>query len=296
MRRGMVVEQKTAMSSPALPRHLTRNAVELPRTRYAPCGDMSIAYQAFGTGPVDLVVMLGWVSHLELMWQHPSLSRFLHRLASFARVIVFDKRGTGMSDRALESMTAANRVADLEAVLDAAGSKQAVLLGIADGAGTACMFAAEHPSRVSRLVLYAASAKAPAGLEEAITTIRAEWGEPVFIERDAPSMAANAAFRNWLALFLRMSASPGTAIAMLKVDARLDLGRIAPAVRVPTLVLHRTGDRAVPVAAGKELAAQIRAARFVELAGVDHLPFVGDVEPLCAAVEAFVKADIEDID
>ena len=121
MRRGLVVEQKTVMSSPALPRRLTRDASDVPRTRYAPCGELSIAYQVFGSGPVDLVVMLGWVSHLELMWQHPSLSSFLHRLGRFARVIVFDKRGTGMSDRAFESMTAEDRIADLEAVLDAAG-------------------------------------------------------------------------------------------------------------------------------------------------------------------------------
>jgi len=242
------------------------------------------------------VVMLGWVSHLELMWQHPSLSSFLHRLGRFARVIVFDKRGTGMSDRAFESMTAEDRIADLEAVLDAAGSKQAVLLGITEGAGTACIFAAERSSRVSGLVLYAGSAKAAVGgLEQAIATIRAEWGDPVFIERDAPSMVENAAFRSWFALFMRMSASPGTAIAMLKLDARLDLTTIAPALRVPTLVLHRTGDRAVPVAAGKELAAQIPGACFVELAGTDNLPFVGETEPLCAAIEAFVKPYIENI-
>ena len=283
------MEQKTALSRPSLPRRLTRDASQLPRTRYAPCGDLSIAYQVFGNGPVDLVVMLGWVSHVELMWQHPSLASFLRRLARFARVIVHDKRGTGMSDRAFESMTAEDRVADLEAVLDAAGSKQAVLFGITEGASTACMFAAARPARVSGLALYAASTTAPPGIAESIATIRAEWGEPVFIDRDAPSLATDETFRTWLALFLRMSASPGTAIAMLKLDARIDLAPIAPQLAVPTLVLHRSGDLAIPVAAGRALAERIAGARFVELAGFDNLPFVGETEALCAAIEAFVK-------
>ena len=290
MRRGMVAEQKTTASEASLPRRLTRDTAELPRTRYATCGDISIAYQVFGNGPVDLVIQLGWVSHVELMWQHHTLATFLRRLARFARVIVYDKRGTGMSDRAFDSMTAEDRVADLEAVLDAVGSKQAVLFGITEGASTACMFAAARPARVSQLVLYAASTKAPPGIEKSIAAIRSQWGEAVFIERDAPSLATDKTFRSWLALFLRMSASPGTAIAMLKLDATIDLGPVAAALQVPTLVLHRKGDLAIPVGAGEELAKRIAGATFIALDGFDNLPFVGEIEALCAPIEKFTKA------
>jgi eukaryotic-like serine/threonine-protein kinase len=299
MVRGMDAERKTAVSGAALRRLREKEAPpELPRTRYATSGELSVAYQVLGDGPVDIVVLLGWLSHVEIAWQHPTLDAFLRGLARFARVIIFDKRGTGMSDRAFDSSSLGDRVDDLSAVFDAAVADSAVVLGIGQGAVTAAMFASMHPKRVQGLVLYGASAcifpghSPPHGttegaVDEAIAKIRAHWGDALFLERTAPSMANDAAFRSWYALFMRMSASPGTAIAMLKLDAQLDLRGVLPLVRVPTLALHRTGDRAVPVAAGRDLAAAIAGARFVELPGIDHMPFLGDTASLLGEIERF---------
>jgi len=299
MVRGMEHERKTAVSGEALRRLREKEAPpELPRTRYASSGELSVAYQVLGDGPVDIVVLLAWLTHVEIAWQHPALADFLRRLARFGRVIIFDKRGTGMSDRAFDSSSIEDRVDDLAAVFKAAVADDAVLVGFGQGATTATMFAAMHPKRVRGLVVYGASAclfpdaAAPHGtragaLEEAVTMIRAQWGDALFLDRHAPSMATDVAFRNWYALFMRMSASPGTAIAMLKLDAQLDLRGALPLVRVPTLALHRTGDRVVPLAAARDFAAGISGARFVELPGVDHMPFVGDTTPLLAELERF---------
>jgi pimeloyl-ACP methyl ester carboxylesterase/hemoglobin-like flavoprotein len=306
MKRGMAAEHETMASSAALRRGTRRrpSSGETPRTRYAPSGDLSIAYQVVGEGPVDIVLMLGWITHVEIGWQHPTLANFLRELAGIGRLIFFDKRGTGMSDRAFESSTVEDRVDDLLAVLEHCGSKRAIVVGVSEGASTAAMFSLVHPSRVRGLVLYGASPRLlvdhdyphgfpPAFLEEFVGKIRARWGDPSFTEMEAPSMARDVAFGEWLAMFMRMSASPGTAIAMFRLDAQLDLRRLLPKIALPTLVLHRSGDRIVPLAAARVLAEGIAAASFVELPGDDHLPFVGDSDAVLSAIERFVADVVE---
>jgi len=272
---------------------------EAPAPRYARSGDAVIAYQVFGDGPRDLVVMPGWVSNVELAWQEPSCADFLSRLSHRARVIVFDRRGTGLSDRTSDGLGLDGRLADLLAVLDAAGSERPSVMGIADSAGVAAMFAATHPERVHGLVLYGgtpclvARPDFPAGLpaaaiEAACAQVSERWGEPVFVEQMAPSRARDDEFRAWWARFLRSSATPGVAIAMMRGVAELDLRAALSAVRAPTLVVHRRGDRVVPLAGGQALATLIPGACLAELDGDDHLPFAGDGDELLATIEAFV--------
>lgn len=302
MRRGLVASPKTAVSHPALQRRPVVKPLAVPKTRYAQSGDLQIAYQAFGSGPADVVLLLGAVSHAELAWQEPRLARFLAGLGAFARVILLDPRGTGMSDRGVDSLSTESGVADLAAVLEAVGAKSPVLVGLGEGARAAVVFAAAKPDRVGRLVLFGASARSfpradapfehdPAALAEAIGTVRASWGDAVFVDRDAPTLANDEAFKNWLALFLRQAASPGTMTALLKRDADLDLSKLLPALQTPTLVLHRAGDRAAPLAAARHLASSIPDAIFVELEGEDHLAFVGDAAAVLAEIEGFVAAD-----
>lgn len=305
MRRGMAAERETVGSASAFVRPRLRrpsappSSGEIPRTRYAQSGDLSIAYQVFGEGPIDLVFMLGWISHVEIAWQHPLLASFLRSLGQFARVIVFDKRGTGMSDRAFDSATLEDRVDDLKAVLDHVGSKNAVIFGVSEAVGTATMMAVMHPSRVRGLVLYGGAPRLlsspdyPLGMpsafvDEFIGQIRARWGDPVFVELEAPSMADDQVFRDWLGLLMRMSASPGTAIAMLRLNAAIDIRDVLPLVRVPTLVLHRQHDRISPLHGGEWIAKAVPGARLKVLAGEDHLPFVGDAESVLAELQGFV--------
>ena len=308
MRRGLVAPPKTAVSHAVVPNRqpaartkAPAKLLEIPKARYATSGELSIAHHVFGQGKSDLVVMLGAASHGEIAWQEPLLASFLGGLAGFARVITFDPRGTGMSDRDVDALSADAAAVDLAAVLDAAGSNKPVLLGLGEGARAACLFASSRPDRVRRLVLYGASARsfpraeAPfahdaAALTDAITTIRASWGEAVFAERDAPTMAKDVAFDRWLALFLRQSASPGTMVALLKRDALLDLTDVLPKLTLPVLVLHRTGDRTVPIAAARDLAAKLPDATFIELEGNDHLAYVADASSVLAEVEGFVGA------
>jgi serine/threonine protein kinase/alpha-beta hydrolase superfamily lysophospholipase len=275
----------------------------LPRTQYTRSNGLSLAYQVVGAGPVDLVFMLGWVTHVELAWQHPSLAGFLQRLAGFSRVIHFDKRGTGLSDRTTEAATFEERMDDVRAVMDAAPSRRAVLLGISEGAGMCALFAALHPRRVRALVLYGGTPRAleapgypgfpPAFLDTALKEIHHRWGEPVFLEHEAPSMASDAGFRDWFARYLRMAASPGSAAALLRMNTDFDLRAMLHCIHVPTLVLHRAGDRLAPVGSARYMAEHIPGARFVELPGEDHLPFVGDTGALLDEVERFLGSTRE---
>jgi pimeloyl-ACP methyl ester carboxylesterase/hemoglobin-like flavoprotein len=272
---------------------------EAPAPRYARSGDAVIAYQVFGDGPRDLVVIPGWVSNVELAWQEPSCAEFLSRLARRARVIVFDRRGTGLSDRTSAGLGLDGCLADLLAVLDAAGSERPSVLGIGDAAGVAAMLAATHPERMRGLVLYGgtpclvARPDFPAGIpaatiEAMCARIQDHWGEALLVEELAPSRAASNEFRAWWARLLRASATPTGVVALLRGVAALDLRAVLPAVRVPTLVVHRRGDRMVPFAGGQALANRIVNARLAVLDGDDHLPFVGDRDKLVATIEDFV--------
>jgi eukaryotic-like serine/threonine-protein kinase len=270
-----------------------------PVTRYARSGDVGLAYQVIGNGAMDLVLVTGWLTHLEVGWQWPPLAGFLHSLAALGRLILFDGRGTGLSDAGGADALLEDRVADLRAVLDAACAERAVLIGLGEGAATAMLFAATHPERARGLVLYGASARttagdghphgpSPAEQEEVIARIRASWGEPLFLERLAPSVAGDEAFRSFWARYLRMSAGPGAAIAHHRAGAAIDVRAVLPALGVPALVLHRAGDAAVPTAAGRALAQQLPRVRYVELASGDHLPFVGDSATIVEEVRRFL--------
>jgi pimeloyl-ACP methyl ester carboxylesterase/class 3 adenylate cyclase len=272
-----------------------------PETMYARSGDVNIAYQVIGDAPLDLVFVMGWVSHLDYFWREPSFARFLLRLSSFARLILFDKRGTGLSDRVPnnELPTLEQRMDDVRAVMDAVGSTRAALCGVSEGGPMCSLFAATYPERTLALVMIGTYAKRlrdadyPWGptaeqRQHFIDEIRANWGKPVGVEDRAPSMAADPAFRDWWATYLRMGASPGAAVALTQMNAEIDVRQVLPTIRVPTLVLHRTADRCLTVEEGRYVAGRIPGAKYVELPGADHLPFVGDQDSLLDEVEEFL--------
>ena len=272
-----------------------------PRVHYAHSGSVNIAYQVIGSGPIDLVFVMGWVSHLEYFWNEPHFARFLERLGSMARLILFDKRGTGLSDPVpiSELPTLEQRLDDVRAVMEAVGSERAVLMGVSEGGPLCSLFAATYPQRTEALVMigsYARRLWAPeypwgSTREERdrfCETIIDEWGGPVGLDERAPSMASDPAFREWWASYLRMGASPGAAVALTRMNAEIDIRDVLPSIRVPTLVLHRTGDRLLRVEEGRYLASRIPGATFVELPGDDHLPFVGDQEAILSEVERFL--------
>ena len=270
--------------------------------RYAHSGDVNIAYQVVGSGPRDIVFVMGWVSHLEYFWREPSFARFLSRLAANARLILFDKRGTGRSDPVPVSAmpTLEQRLDDVRAVMEAAGSERAVLMGVSEGGPLCSLFAATYPSRTEALVMIGSYARrlrdddypwGPTAEERDrfCQTIIDEWGGPVGIEERAPSRAGDPAFRQWWASYLRMGASPGAAVALTKMNADIDVRGVLPSIKVPTLVIHRTGDQLLRIEEGRYLASHIPGAEFVELAGADHLPFVGDQDAVVDAIETFLS-------
>jgi len=279
----------------------------VPQTRYARSGDVNIAYQVVGDKPIDLVFVMGWVSHVEMFWADPSFARFLDRLSGMARLIVFDKRGTGLSDRVAVSQLPSleQRMDDVRAVMAACGSRRAVLMGVSEGGPLTALFAATYPDLVAGVVMIGAYARRlwapdyPWGptVEQREAFIRAlerEWGGPFGIEDRAPSRADDPDFRNWWATYLRMGASPGAAAALTRMNAEVDIRHVLPTVRVPTLVIHRRGDRCLRIEEGRYLAEKIPGARMVELPGEDHLPFAGDQESILGAVERFVE-EVRDV-
>ena len=295
-RRGYRFVGRTEKSAAALP-----SEAPVPPTRYARSGDVNIAYQVLGDGPLDLVFVMGWVSHLEYFWTEPSFARFLRRLSSFSRLILFDKRGTGLSDRVpLDGLpTLEQRMDDVRAVMDAVGSRRAALCGVSEGGAMAALFAATYPERTAALVMIGSYAKrirdasypfgpTEAQREEFLEEIREQWGGPVGLEERAPSMASNPEFRRWWAAYLRTAASPGAAVALTRMNSEADIRSILPAIRVPTLVAHRTGDQCLLVEESRYMANRIPGARFVELPGVDHLPFVGDQDSILDEVQEFL--------
>ncbi|HEY8563747.1 MAG TPA: alpha/beta fold hydrolase [Pyrinomonadaceae bacterium] len=288
-----------APSLPLSPSPLLPSAV--PETRYVENGDVNIAYQVIGDGDLDVVFVMGWVSHLEYFWKQPLFAAFLNRLASFSRLILFDKRGTGLSDRVPLSQlpTLEQRMEDVHAVMDAVGSERAVLIGVSEGGPMCSLFAATYPEKTTALVMIGTYAKrirdedypwgvSPEEREEFFEQMRRDWGRPVGIEERAPSLATDEEFRHWWAEYLRMGASPGAAVALTKMNAEIDVRNVLPSIRVPTLVIHRSGDLCLKVEEGRFVAAQIPASKYVELPGVDHLPFVGDQEGILDEIEEFL--------
>jgi class 3 adenylate cyclase len=272
-----------------------------PETSYAKAGELNIAYQVVGDGPFDLLWIPGWVSNVELAWEEPTLAHFLNRLARFSRLILFDKRGTGLSDRVPsdELPSLDERLDDVVAVLDAAGSRRAALFSHSEGGSLAVLFAATFPERTIALVTAGIYAKrvwsedypwAPTTSERErdIARVEQEWGGAVDVAHYAPSAAGDEAFARRLATYFRRSASPGAAAALLRMNTQIDIRAVLPSVRVPTLVIHRTGDRDVDIEEGRWIGGRIPGARFLELPGDDHLPWVGDADGLLDDVEEFL--------
>lgn len=273
----------------------------IPETHYVESGGANIAYQVSGQGPVDLVFVMGWVSHLEYFWTEPRFARFLQRLSSFARVVLFDKRGTGLSDRVpLDRLpTIEQRIEDVHAVMNKIGSRRAVICGISEGGCMSAVFAATYPERASALIMIGTYARrlwaadypwAPTAERRQLLLqeIREHWGGPIGLEERAPSVASDPHFREWWATYLRMGASPGAALALTIMNSETDIRHVLPLVRVPTLVLHRSGDLCLKVEEGRYVASQIPGAQFIEVPGDDHLPFVGDQESILQPIELFL--------
>jgi pimeloyl-ACP methyl ester carboxylesterase/DNA-binding CsgD family transcriptional regulator len=268
-------------------------------TKYAKSGDVHIAYQIVGDGPLDLVLVPGWVSNVEVAWEEPRHAYFLRRLASFARLIQFDRRGTGLSDRLPDMPTLEQRMDDVRAVMDAIGTQRAALFGYRGGGPMCLLFAATYPERTSALVLYGSYAKRtwapdyPWGPtveehEAFLERIERAWGTDRHAPLLAPSTAGDDQFRRWWASYQRLSASPSAALAVARMNAEIDLRHVLPAIRVPTLVLHRSGDREIDPGGSRYMAERIPGARYTELPGVDHLPWIGDADHILDAMQEFL--------
>ena len=268
---------------------------------YARSGDLNIAYQVTGEGKRDLVYVPGWVSNIEVMWEDPGLARFLGRLASFTRLITFDKRGMGLSDAVStdELPTLEVRMDDLRAVMDAVGSERATIFGHSDGGNMCILFAATYPDRTDGLILTGSCAKgirspeypwAPTWEERLaeIEETERSWGDLGSAEYYAPSRADDPAFRAWLQRYLRLSASPRAAAGLLRMNSHIDVAALLPSIRVPTLLLYRLEDQDVKIEEGRYIASKIPAAKLVELPGADHFFWAGDPEPLIQEIEEFV--------
>jgi pimeloyl-ACP methyl ester carboxylesterase len=263
---------------------------------YARSSDVNIAYEVTGSGPFDLVLVPGFFSHLEIGWEHPDHAAFLERLASFARLIRFDKRGTGLSDRAVGLPDLETRMDDVRAVMDAAGSPQAALFGYSEGGPMSALFAATYPERTRALVLYSSYAKrlrtddypwAPTWDERTAVAaeLEAHWGENVDLSTMWPN--ADAAGTAWFQRMGRAAVSPAAARDLILMNSQVDVREVLPAIRCPTLVLHRKGDLDTNVEEGRYLAERIPSARFVELPGDIHVPWV-DAGQILDPIEEFL--------
>jgi pimeloyl-ACP methyl ester carboxylesterase len=271
----------------------------IPETRYAKSGGVSIAYQVMGEGPIDLVLVPGWVSNIDVFWEEPRLARLLTRLASFSRLILFDKRGTGLSDRVNDMPSLEVRMDDVRAVMDAVGSRRAALFGYSEGGAMCILFAATYPERVSTLILGGAFARRtstadyPWGPTETqqlafVDQMEREWGGAVGIEARSPSLASDERYRQWWARWLRSSASPAAAATLIRMNMEIDVRDVLPAVRVPTLILHSVNDRLIEIGAARYMADRIRESKLVELQGIDHIPWGADADLIVEEIEEFL--------
>jgi pimeloyl-ACP methyl ester carboxylesterase len=274
---------------------------EIPVTHYVKSDDVHIAYQVIGDGPRDLLFVPGFVSNVEALWQSPARAAFFRRLATFARVIMFDKRGTGMSDRGSQIFTLEQRMHDVQAVLDQVGSRRATLFGVSEGGPMSLLYAATYPERTSALVLcgtYARRSWAPdypfawtnAQWSAFLGDIEHHWGtaDAMSLLMWAPSLAGNRQALEQIAAYFRASASPGAASSVMRMNREIDVRDVLPVTRVPTLILHRTDDRVIDVRHARYMAQQIPRAKLIEFSGQDHVVWVGNQNALLDEVEEFV--------
>jgi class 3 adenylate cyclase len=269
-----------------------------PQTRYAKSGELNIAYQVVGDGPLDLVYVPGWISNVELMWEEPAHAHVLGRLASFSRLILFDKRGTGLSDPVpLDRLpTLEERMDDVRAVMDAVGCERGAVFGFSEGGVMSALFAATYPRRTIALALYGTFAKrvwspdypwapTPETREVELELLERNWGDRMDLDQLAPSESD--AFKQRLASYFRRSASPGAGVALLRMNTQHDIRHILPSIKVPTLVLHRVDDVDVKVEEGRWIAAQIPDAKYVELSGDSHTLWGGNTDEVVDELEEF---------
>ena len=272
---------------------------QIPRTRYAKSGDAHIAYQVFGEGDVDLVFVPGFVSNIEHYWEMPRVPDLLERLGSFARVVMFDKRGTGLSDPVAGPPPLEQRMDDMQAVMGAAGLERAALFGISEGGPASVLFAATYPDRTSALVLYGSTPRfrtdsdiswgaTDEQMELVLADISARWGDGAVLEAFAPSGVGDPAMEELWSKFQRAGASPAMGRAVIAALFEIDVRDILPSIRVPTLILHRKGDLVAPVEGARLMAERIPDARLVEFEGTDHVPFTGDFDPVVDEMEEFL--------
>jgi len=274
-----------------------------PDLQYVRNGEIALAYQVVGDGPRDVLLVSGFLSNLEYAWMYPSMAAFLTRIAGFSRLILTDRRGSGLSDRVWDPPPIETILGDVEAVLDAVGSPKTTLIGLWDGCLTSALYAATHPDRVAALVLFGSSPAQTASTDypwawdagtwsEWLASIRAGWGTRAWVVRNArwmgPGMLDDPVeLEHWIA-YTRLAASPSSAEAVMRIHMDTDIRDVLPVVHAPTLVLHRTGDQVEPIEAGRYVASKIPDARFVELAGDDGIPWIGDADAVLREIEAFV--------
>jgi pimeloyl-ACP methyl ester carboxylesterase len=268
-----------------------------PQIKYALSGDVSVAYQVTGGGPIDLVFAPGFISHLEHEWDEPRWARFIHELGSIARVIRFDKRGTGLSDRTVVLPNMDERMEDIRAVMDAAGSDQAVLLGISEGGAMCELFAATHPKRVSKLILMGTfsctrdAVPAFADIDEVSDLIRQNWGTGAMLAQYAPTLSKDANFHEWWAKFERLGASPSAVIGLRKNTIDIDVTHVLPTIQAPTLIIHHTGDIRIRVEAARAMADAIPNAQLVEFPGEDHFVWLDETGSVINEIKSFIGSD-----
>jgi pimeloyl-ACP methyl ester carboxylesterase/DNA-binding CsgD family transcriptional regulator len=272
-----------------------------PETRYARSGSLNIAYRVFGEGPIVVVMVPGFISHVEYAWREPSVARFLRKLSAFCRVAAFDKRGMGLSDRASPERTPSleERIDDVLAVMDAVGSARAVPFAWSEGGPMSILFAAKHPERVGGLILVGTTPRFSAApdfeegvprwlLEQAVEAWQEGWGTGVGLELYGPSVADDERLRSWWAAYQRFAASPGAVAGSLRMHLDVDVRDSLPRVGAPTLIIHRVDDMLVPVTCARYMAARLPNARYVELPGSDHMYWLGDQDETLAAIRSFL--------
>jgi len=275
----------------------------MPETKYAKSGDVNIAYQVIGDGSLDLIYVMGWISNIELFWEEPSMSHFLNYLSSFSRLILFDKRGTGLSDKVSQLPTLEQRMDDVRAVMDAVGSRKAALFGVSEGGPMCALFAATYPERTSALIMYGSYAArlwsadypwAPTAEQRQAfyDILKQGWGGVTDLDSLAPSMMNDTRFRQWWAAYLRRSASPADALTLAQMNTHIDIRNILPAIHTPTLIIHRTGDMDSSVEGSRYMSRKIPGALFVEIPGIDHLPWVGNSDKLLNEIELFLTGEL----